>query len=97
MFSLVCVPPAPCHKCIMRKAEPLLCWRSYEYQERERARENQTQTNQDEASCGGLLSIFVHYSCFKYQTLIIRKINKEFLKWARCTVLNWANALICCI
>ncbi len=57
-------------------------------------KENQTKTNQDEASCGGLLSIFVHYSCFKYQTLIIRKINKEFLKWTPCTVLNCADMLL---
>lgn len=31
---------------------------------------------------------FFHYSCFKYQTLIIRKFNKEFLKWSHCTFLN---------
>ncbi len=67
MFPLVYVP---CTFSVMHheKAEPLFIGGRMNIK-----RENQTKPNLDGASCGGLLSIFVYYSCFKYQTLIIRK------------------------
>ena len=66
-FSLS-VFPAPCHNASSEKQKPLVVIGG----RMNIKKENQKKTNQDEASRGGLLSIFVHYSCFKYQTLIIR-------------------------
>lgn len=45
--------------------------------------ENQTDQPGSDFITSALL--FFHYCCFKYQTLIIRKFNKEFLKWSDCT------------
>lgn len=84
MFLLVC----SLHLAIMHheKSRNLLLLLEVVWISRKKIRRKQTRMK---PHVGGLLSIFVHYSCFKYQTLIIRKINKEFLKWAHCVVLNW--------
>lgn len=81
IFPLVCVP---CTFAITHHEKSRTSVTFLEVERISRKKINRMKTNRDETSCGGLLSIFVHYSCFKYQTLIIRKINKEFLKWALC-------------
>lgn len=52
-----------------------------------RACENIQSENQSDQPGSDFITsalLFFHYCCFKYQTLIIRKFNKEFLKWSDC-------------